>query len=173
MRILLFLSLLLTLSEMMGQDSLSHSLQSKKWVYAEGGGASFLVGASFDMRIKGHSGLGFRAGFGGVSGATYGMQSPSMDWLTIPIEMNYLVGQKRHYFVTGIGIIPMISKEGDNLNLFNVSPGLNLAGAFCTMGYRYSPIKVGPSFQIAWTPVSSFTGGFLPLWFSLGLGFSF
>ena len=167
---------LLGYSRMMtAQDSLSQLSDSKKWIYAEAGGSSVLVGISYDMRLKGHRGLGFRAGLGGVSSFLISGTSSEDDLLTIPMEVNYLVGDKRHFFVAGMCLLPIIAGEGyrGDGTFIKINKGLNLAGLTTTFGYRYAPIKVGPAFQVAWTPIASFSGGFMPLWFSLGAGFSF
>jgi len=148
----------------------------RKYIYAEGLGASFIYGINFESRFKGENGIGFRFGLGGMG--SFDSYHKTVQFTAFPIGINFLSGKKRHYFTYGINLIPIISNEDGNGNASNVisfdfKKGLNLFGFSGTMGYRYVPLRSGFSGQLLWSPLASFTGGFQPLWFAVGLGYSF
>ena len=128
------------------------------------------------MRLKPNQndGWGLRAGIGGASldGTDDLGNSASVDIISFPLAVNYLVGKKRSSFETGFGITPLytaVDAKIDN-GLFS-GDGLTVVG-FLTAGYRFQPIKRGVAFRVAWTPAVS-SGGFSPAWFGLSLGYSF
>ena len=72
------------------QDAVSAS----KAVYGEIGGSGLVFSANYDMRFKGHKGLGFRAGVGYAS-------SLGESIITFPLGINALAGKGPHYVEFG------------------------------------------------------------------------
>lgn len=174
--ILLFL---LTTQLFAQNDSLEFNSYHKN-IYVELLGSHILSGVNFDMRFKkGHTdGIGFRVGVGGlyVSGTDQNT-SASIGLVTFPLEFNHLLGKKRSFLVTGIGILPVyaaVNAYGDITNNEYVNEeGFAITGGFLTIGYRFQPKKSGIMFQANWNPMIIRGSGFMASWIGLGLGFGF
>ncbi len=63
-------------------------------VYGEFGGSGLIFSGNFDMRFKGHKGLGFRVGVGYAA-------SSGASLVTFPLGLNALIGNGPHYFEVG------------------------------------------------------------------------
>ena len=64
-------------------------------------GAANVVGASYDARFKGDSGLGFAVGVGYGFGIGNWYE---IHGVGVPVEINYLAGRGKHHFEIGAGI---------------------------------------------------------------------
>jgi len=144
-------------------------------------GSNLLIGANYDMRLKKGrmDGIGFRAGVGGMnlSGTDDFGEEVKLGVLTLPLEVNYVVGKRRSGFVAGIGALPMfVDVEGrgttDGYEYIDVdNSGFGVAG-FLDLGYRLQPLKNGFMMQINWNPIFS-SEGFSAQWIGIGLGIGF
>lgn len=151
-----------------------------KNIYAELLGSHIVGGVNFDMRLKrGHTdGIGFRVGVGGLSVAANDQNtSLSFGLVTFPLEFNHLLGKKRSFLITGVGLLPVyaaVSAKGEITNNEYVSEeGFAFIGGFLTIGYRFQPKKSGIMFQANWNPMILRGSGFNASWLGLGLGFGF
>ncbi len=122
-------------------------------------GSHILHGVNFDMRLKKGrmDGLGFRAGIGGLSlNGNNGADEASIGLVTFPIEINHIIGKKRHGFVSGIGVLPVyaaVSGSGPSFNNQSVEvDGFGIAGGFATLGYRFQPLRNGFTWQFNYNP---------------------
>ncbi len=66
-------------------------------------GAQNTVGINYDSRLKGNSGLGYRVGIGFGYGDNSSLIDQRIKGVGVPIEMNYLLGKKRHKLEIGVG----------------------------------------------------------------------
>ncbi len=66
-------------------------------------GAQNMVGVNYDSRLKGNSGLGYRVGVGFGYGDNSGWFDQTIKGVGVPMELNYLLGRKRHKLEAGIG----------------------------------------------------------------------
>ena len=67
-------------------------------------GPTNMIGLSYDARIKPGSGWGYRTGLGysyGFAGSFVGDSKSHA--VTVPLEINYLVGKKKHHLELGVG----------------------------------------------------------------------
>lgn len=64
-------------------------------------GAANVVGASYDARFKGDSGLGFAVGVGYGFGIGNWYE---IHGVGVPVEINYLAGRGKHHFEIGAGM---------------------------------------------------------------------
>lgn len=106
-------------------------------------GTHNLIGVSFDERFtESNHGLGYKVGIGaGYSKGnwkfipfkydTWGW-FPDQNIVSIPIQLNYLLGKNNHKFELGAGVTPFYSSYK-----FNEKSNINAYGTFAT-GYRYS-----------------------------------
>lgn len=151
-----------------------------KNIYGEFFGSSVLTGINYDMRLnRGQmDGIGFRVGVGGVSlkGSNNG-GNYKLGVVTFPIEFNNLVGKEKHFFQSGVGLLPAYatySGKGEITdNQFVKAEGFGLAGGFLSMGYRFQPINNGVFFQANWNPLILKGEGFKAGWIGLGIGVGF
>ena len=127
-------------------------------------GPSGLVGVSFDSRFKGNDGFGVSVGLAFPYGTWYG---PDPLGFSIPLELNYLLGQRNNHLVLGVGMTNGIYKS----SVDGKGWGYNF---YCDAGYRFQKQKgftfgagIKPNFVMNdWKS----DGGLMPY---LGLGFSF
>ena len=143
-------------------------------------GAHFGTGVNFDMRLqKGRiDGLGYRVGIGGFSSASsFTLASVrSFSILTLPLEINYVVGKKRHGFIAGVGFIPgIVSITGDRPRIGDTEiekKGFSLIGTHALVGYRLSPLNTGLHIQLHYNPMfTSELGRVEYLGLQIGMGF--
>lgn len=78
-------------------------------LFVEFGGPSFIVGLGFDSRFKPGSVFGYRVGLSFLNG-TYTDTHTSLDFkgVTVPLEVNAILGKRKSKFEIGIGAIPSI-----------------------------------------------------------------
>jgi hypothetical protein len=150
-------------------------------------GGGIVANLSFDMRLKKgvQDGLGFRAGIGGFSmnnlittDAEGNRGVSNFSLVTIPIEVNYLIGKRRSALETGVGILNFYGNSNGvltNQNTNNVlrfeAKGFDFGAVYLKLGYRFQPLKNGITFNFAYTPLINGAG--FQHYFGLGLGFSF
>lgn len=139
----------------------------RKSLFAELSGNGIGISGNFDMRFKPdrNDGLGFRVGLG--SGFIYFSDNAIVNrYLSVPLNLNYIVGKKRSGFESGIGVTPQVA-----LNSVNEGPPI-LTEGFINLGYRFQPVTKGLIFRGSWTP-SVNTAGIYPAIFGISAGYSF
>ena len=144
-------------------------------------GAHFGTGVNFDMRFhKGRvDGLGFRVGIGGIPEGTIPLlytRIRDFSLMSIPIEMNYVVGAKNHGLVAGLGILSSIIQTSGDFPNVNNNPiereGLSYTGIYTLFGYRYSSLKKGLHIQLHYNPIFTSELGRIE-YFGLQIGIGF
>ena len=136
--------------------------QHQKFVYIEGGGSGVLLNANYDMRFKKdtRSGLGFKAGIGN----SFYLEDGSAT--TLPLGINYLIGKNKSALLLGANTtFAFFGKETSKFNTSGYIPSLEI-------GYRYTPLKKGFSFQATYNPLFNTVDGFKAVWLGIGLGYS-
>ncbi|RYE09386.1 MAG: hypothetical protein EOP51_33350 [Sphingobacteriales bacterium] len=129
-------------------------------MYLELAGPGLAFSVNYDTRFSDtRDGLGGRVGFGYFP-------NPFFSIVSVPVQLNYLVGSRSHFLELGAGATYL--KVGDDNNnkkdndflSFNAVTGV-LGTA--TVGYRYQPVDGGFNFRISANPVVGdtfqFTGG--------------
>ncbi len=66
-------------------------------------GAQNMVGINYDSRFNGNYGFGYRFGVGFGYGDNSGWVDQNIKGVGVPIEINYLLGKKRHKLELGFG----------------------------------------------------------------------
>lgn len=154
-----------------------------KNIFVEGLGAGLLGSINYDMRLtKGRmDGIGFRAGIGGIYADATDPQGKiiKVGILSIPLEVNYLLGKKRSSFIAGIGVLPGYGsiKGIEDVTIVNEQVSMNVdgfdfLGAYLSLGYRFQPLRNGLMFQVNWNPIIS-GGKVSPSWFGISIGYGF
>lgn len=147
----------------------------RKAIFIEALGSGGLFSANYDMRFKPdqNGGWGFRAGVGigeDLPVEVYKQREYfgyyADRYLTIPLNINYIIGERRSGFETGITLTPELT----NRKLEN-DPQVKL-WTFLNAGYRFQAIKKGLLIRAAWTP-GLVNKSFAPLWAGVSLGYSF
>ena len=134
--------------------------QSRQSVFAEVGGQGMSFTLNYDMRFyDAPEGPGFRIG------GSY-MKTSKVDFLRVPIVLNYLIGQDGKFFEIGAGATIGNSEIMDS--------GSNTVGTLC-FGYRLQPADGGLTYRVALTPY--FTVGsnsvFIPYFGGVSIGYCF
>ena len=156
-----------------------------KSIYVEAGGIGLPYSFSFDTRFhKGtNTGVGGRIGVGG-----FAIEDEKM--LTVPLQLNWLLGKDKNFFEIGIGAT-FLHYEGYEYqdytcNINGCFPsGKKYAGDFILpissvnsfmgtldFGYRRQPVGSGFTWKAAITPVFN-NNGFWPLFAGIGVGYKF
>ena len=135
-------------------------------------GASQLAGISYDARFNGNSGFGYRAGLGyglGINSLIFSGEQ-IIQGVTIPLEVNYLIGKKRSHLELGAGLsnglyrvhnkTSAFTATGQDGIIYEVSANDNINYTwgyffFGNIGYRFQP-EEGLSFRIGISPSFSF-----------------
>ena len=179
-KILLSLLIALGINSAMAQD------RAVKNVSLEFAGAHTVMGVNFDSRFKGNEGFGFRIGASLVrKGFT---DYEDMKGFAVPLELNYLHGEKNHHLELGAGVSLGSCKFGhyynDTMHLGNHSVTVQNSWdeskfayfIFGNIGYRYQRPS-GFVARVGLTPSFNFGGEngldrpfFYPY---VGLGWSF
>ena len=148
-------------------------------------GSSGLAGVSFDARFKGNHGFGYNVGLSYAYG-TGTLNSYTMNGIGIPVEINYLLGQRNSHLVLGLGMTNGIYKYsvqsifigyGDEAT--EIKPEMTGGTAwgynfFGDIGYRYQREK-GFTFGVGVKPTfiisdRKLNGSLMP-YLSLGISF--
>jgi hypothetical protein len=120
--------------------------QKSKSVFLEVGGNGGLASINFDSRLNNtEKGLGYRVGFGFIPPTYNFFDSRPTIW-TIPVGLNYLIGGRRHYLETGLGMTYYFFKgtTSDIWGIYENDKGSGLL-FIPSAGYRYAPN--GKAFQ--------------------------
>jgi hypothetical protein len=133
-------------------------------IFVELGGPGLLLSANYDTRfVNRHDGIGGRIGAGYVS-----ISDNSL--LTIPVQLNYLLGKNNRYFEIGIGAT-FVNSKGDENDFLSFDDAKGTIGTM-TFGYRYQPEDGGFHFRAALTPLFN-SSNFFPFFGGVGLGYTF
>lgn len=131
-------------------------------IYIELGAQGLLLTANYDTRFSNkRNGLGGRIGFGGIGGSGAGL-------ITVPISLNYLLGNGKNFFEIGLGATYAHLSAHDDY--FFGDGGSTVVGTMAFM-YRLQPIVSGFTFRGGLTPVFS-SSGFFPF-YGISLGYTF
>ena len=139
----------------------------RKSVFVEVLGNGIIMSLNYDMRLQRHKndGVGFRVGMG------LGEYFPKIEndlnrYISLPVNLNYIVGKQRSGLETGIGITPQIS-----LTTLEDNPQTKSIG-YLNMGYRFQPLKDGLILRAVWTPYY-YNKEFYTNWAGVSVGYSF
>jgi hypothetical protein len=139
-------------------------------VYIEILGTGLIFSANYDTRFANkQDGLGARIGVGG-----YSIEASSI--LTVPVQINYLIGTNNKFFEVGLGFT-YVNFVGSDLIFFkanNNSDKINTKTIIgnLTFGYRYQPNDGGFNFRIGIDPLFN-SNNFDSRWFGLSCGYTF
>lgn len=114
--------------------------QKSKSVFLEVGGNGGLGSVNFDSRFGDtEKGLGYRAGLGFIPPTYSFFDSRPTIW-TIPVGLNYLIGGRRHYLETGLGLTYYFFK-GTTSSVWGIHENDKGSGIVLIpgAGYRYAP----------------------------------
>jgi hypothetical protein len=112
--------------------------------YAEIGAPGGFLSFNYDTRFtKTHNGLGMRAGFGAL------LDLGDIGF-TIPVALNYLHGEKTHFFEAGAGATYFQIEQSGSDSWFQFGKEKFLA-PFVSAGYRYQPLYKRFMFRAAIT----------------------
>jgi hypothetical protein len=102
-------------------------------LFAELGGSGGFLSVNYDTRLtKSHKGWGIRAGIGAITDL-------NSTGLTVPVGLNYLAGEKNHFFEMGLGATYFRFSEQNQDSWFSFSK-LSFVAPHVWMGYRYQPV---------------------------------
>ena len=148
-------------------------------------GSSGVAGVSFDSRFHGNHGFGYNVGLSYAYGSAL-LGNYTLSGIGIPIEINYLTGQRNSHLVLGLGMTNGIYKYSSHAFFIECSDetseinpdktdgtswGYNFFG---DVGYRFQKEK-GFAFGVGIKPTFVFSdgkpdGGLLP-YLSFGISF--
>lgn len=137
--------------------------------FVELGGPGF-ISANYDFRfLETRNGIGARAGVGYFS-------VDNESFLTIPIQLNYLMGKAGHYFEMGVGASYVRnsydsyywSSDAEYAERTSESKALGSL----VFGYRKQPVDGGFNFRAGLSPIL-FDGNFIPYLPYVSFGYSF
>jgi hypothetical protein len=102
-------------------------------LYAELGGSGGFLSVNYDTRFSSRSnkGLGLRIGLGTITD----LNSPG---LTLPFGLNYVAGEKAHFFEAALGAT-FFSFTGQNQDSWFHFKKNNFLAPYYWVGYRYQP----------------------------------
>jgi hypothetical protein len=151
--------------------------RTAKAIFVEGLGSGVGLSINFDTRFRPGrlDGLGMRAGVGGlsVSRVQENGLSANTGFVSLPVLLNYVVGNSRAAFEAGAGVTGVYANESgfDAAGGYSSEKGIGAFGTF-NFGLRLQPKRTGAHFRLYWSPIVS-VAGFQTLWlgFSIGVGF--
>lgn len=164
----------------------SYAQDVSKAFYIEAGGIGLPYSFSFDTRFKKgtNEGIGGRIGFGG-----FAIDDEKM--LTVPVQLNWLLGKERSFFEMGIGATFVYYKGYEYFENYNCDAtgcygsGKRYSGDFIlpisnensvmgtlNFGYRRQPVGSGFTWKAAITPIFN-NNGFWPLFGGVAVGYKF
>lgn len=132
-------------------------------------GSSGLAGVSFDSRFKGNHGFGYNVGLSYAYG-TGTLDMYTLNGIGIPLEINYLLGQKNSHLVLGLGMTGgiyrysaksfIIGYGDDKAEILPKDVCGNVLGYnfFGDVGYRFQREK-GFTFGVGIKPTFTFDNG--------------
>jgi hypothetical protein len=140
-----------------------HAQVAAQNLFIEIGGPGLLFSANYDTRLTAHrGGIGIRAGLG-----YFGVDNTSL--LSVPLQVNYLLGEEKQYFEIGLGATYASLRTSSDNFLFGNAPGQFIGTA--TFGYRFQPLNSGFNFRANIDPVFD-AHNFYPFWFGLSFGYT-
>ncbi len=92
--------------------------------------------------------------------------------LTVPISLNYLLGEGKNFFEIGLGATYIGGSTSFDLFGNELETERTVVGTMAFM-YRLQPINGGFSFRGGLTPIFSRKDGFVPYYAGISLGYSF
>jgi hypothetical protein len=146
--------------------------RAAKAVYLEVLGSGVGLSLNYDTRFKpGLTGLGLRAGIGGISGSS---NQGSVTLISLPALVNYVLGNSRASFESGLGIMAnYVTAAGRDALTGDYATGkgvgVSVAGNF---GLRLQPKQNGVHFRLYWSPFIT-DHGLQARWLGLSLGYGF
>lgn len=149
----------------------TQTMAGAKALFLELGGNGIIYSINYEHRLQAvGNGLGLRIGIGYADSKFNSgrRRTTALSFITIPAEVNILLGNNGKYFELGMGA----TYFSGNLNIGGVLLQDNLIGTM-VIGYRKQPLKSGLLFKIAMTPIYTKSVGFMPLFFGLSIGYSF
>ncbi|RPI75166.1 MAG: hypothetical protein EHM47_03370 [Ignavibacteriales bacterium] len=148
--------------------SITGNPQSKpNSIYFEALGNGGLYSVNYDRLFT--ESFGGRIGFSYLSEISLIFSSIN-DFLSVPITLNYFLGNGSHKFELGAGVVYASFSGGDFLGFETNSGSSNVAGT-ATIGYRYQKADGGFLFRAGFTPLFN-NEGFFPFGgISFGFGF--
>jgi len=135
-------------------------------VYIELGGPGLLFSANYDTRFsQRRDGLGGRIGLGFI-------ETGGVSVVTVPVQLNYLLGKKDKYFEIGLGATYASFNSGSDFFSDGSKP-LTASTVLGTMtfGYRYQPVDGGFNFRASFTPIF-YSANFVP-YGGISFGYTF
>jgi hypothetical protein len=146
-----------------GVDSI---FRRRKTVFVEALGNGVALSVNYDIRLKPgrNDGFGLRVGLG--VGEYAGTVNGTEVNKTVPLSINYLIGNRMPSLELGLGLTPKfaLSKLEPNEPHVEIIP-------FANIGFRLQPLTKGIILRTTFTP--SFDNGSPKLWGGLSLGYSF
>ncbi len=160
-----FLVIIISTAVCYSQDkSYSSAGERAQDVFGEIGGNGLLISVNYDTRLAPkQNGIGARAGIGYIADP-FG----DADGITIPLGINYLIGNKSSYLELGAGVT-VYSLKGTSL--FDVYVSESGVIYVPSIGYRYQPIHKGFTGRIFISPI--ITNGGSAFWLGLSAGYKF
>lgn len=145
-----------------GVEKQTNTSANASQIYFEAGGSGVVYSINYDGRFKKiENGLGIRIGIGGAGGA-------GSSYVAVPVQLNYLLGEKGKYLELGGGIT-YLNVKGDDYLFNNASTAL----ANFVIGFRSQPFgKKGITWRVAFTPFIGGGNGFMP-YLGASIGFRF
>src|SRR3546814_2314170 len=99
-------------------------------IYIEYGGPSAIYSVTYDTRFaRNNNGWGIRAGFGFLP-------SQGINNISVPVQVNYLLGSTRHFFEAGAGATYFHGNQSNSW--FGPQKEGSLVFGSLSAGYRYS-----------------------------------
>lgn len=128
------------------QDTTDFSQVKAKSYYLQIGGAGLAISANYDTRFNAErNGWGYTVGIGGFA-------AEGNSVITIPFQVNYLIGEHSSMLQVGGGAT-FLRSTGNNKGktwIFDKITGFVATGSF---GYRYQPEQKGLSFKVEFVPI--------------------
>ncbi|HEY4336631.1 MAG TPA: hypothetical protein VGM89_12055 [Puia sp.] len=141
-------------------------------IYGELGGAGLVFSVNYDARFqKRPDGLGWRLGVG------YSFTTDPT-FITVPFQLNYLVGRNGHYFEVGAGVTYVDVSQIDPNDYYSIFSGSDASNqkrslllGTMSFGYRSQPLHGGFNFRGGLIPIFGAGGAGLSFYISLGYNF--
>ena len=160
----LFVSLCLCFQSFSQEKEFEIPASSAPNIFIELGGNGLFLSANYDQRFnKTGKGLGFRAGLGFVPGFGFGFGEIST-LFTIPVGLNYLVGNGPHHFEVGAGA----TYVSGNINVFGEDEDASGVAFVPNVAYRYQKLGKGFTGRISISPLVG--GGGMSFYFGISGG---
>jgi hypothetical protein len=137
-------------------------------IFIEVGAAGLFFSANYDTRFSQQ-----RDGFGGRLGVGT-WSSAGTTFITVPLQLNYLVGGRSNFFEAGAGATLMSLNKpyaGNPLTEKNLKINGSAVLPTTTMGYRYQPYNGGLNLRASVNPML-LKGTFIP-YFGASIGYTF